>query len=250
MNRSFNINFNGVDMPSFLKVKAVNTSLFPEINHNFKQVAGSKGVKEAGTTFGAKEIEIEFIIVVPKNKNLIQMERELSYWLMGNNFKTSPLIISDEPDLFYMAKVKDATKVKDSIFTGDGTITFVIPSGIASSRFEKHGAVAGREIDIYYNGTAETFPVIEFTPTQNYTNQTLRIVDIGTGKAVILQGSFNINEKVTIDCNKRLVKVGGKLALSMISLESDWIKIEGRGLHKITLSLDGKIDCTYKENWF
>lgn len=250
MNRSFNINFNGVDMPSFLKVKAVNTSLFPEISHNFKEVAGSKGVKEAGTSFGAKEIKVDFIIVVPKDKNLMQMERELSYWLMGNSFKTSPLIISDEPDLMYMAKVKDAVEVKDALFTGDGTITFVVPSGMASNRFEKHGAVAGKEINIYYNGTAETYPVIEFTPTQDYMNQVLKVVEVKTGNAVILQGTFKANEKVIIDCSKRLVKVGGKLALSMISLESDWIKIEGRGLHKITLNLDGKIDCIYKENWF
>lgn len=250
MNRSFNINFNGVDMPSFLRVKAVNTSLFPEINHSFKQIAGSKGVKESGTTFGAKEIKIDFIIVVPKGKNLMQLQRELSYWLMGNNFKTSPLIISDEPDLQYMAKVKDATEVKDAIFTGDGTITFVVPSGMASSRFEKHGAVAGKEVDIYYNGTAETYPVIEFTPDHDYVNQLLKVIEVETGKSIMLQGTFKANEKVIIDCNKRLVKVGGKLALSMISLESEWIKIENRGLHKIIFNLDGKIDCIYKENWF
>ena len=250
MIKAFNINFNGVDMPDFLRVVAVNTTLFPELTHSFKSVAGSKGVRETGTTWGAKEIDIDFKIIVPKDKSLLQIERELAYWLMGNNFKTSPLIISDEPDLLYMAKVKEATKVKDAIFLGEGTITFVVPHGVATNRFEKHGAVSGREVSIYYTGTAESYPVIEFTPSATYTKTVFKVYNPSNGSAVILNGTFNAGEKILIDCEKSLVKVGGKLALSMINLQSEWLKIEGRGLHRFVANLEGTLSCTYKENWY
>lgn len=246
----FNVIFNEIDMPDFLKVKAVNTTIFPEINHSFKNIAGGKGTVEMGTSFGAKEIQLDFKIVVPKDKSLMEVQRELSVWLMGDNFKLSPLIISDEPDMVYMAKVKDSTSVKDSIFIGEGTITFIVPKGVASYRYEKHGAINGKAIGIYYLGTAETYPLIEWTPARDFGKGTvLKFTHAQTGDVVILEGSFKAGQKVLVDCNKKLVKVGGNLALSMISLDSEWIKIKDKGINTVSCNLEGALKCTYKENW-
>lgn len=247
---NFMVTFNNLDMPDFLKVKAVNTSALPEINNSFKSVAGGWGSLDTGTTIGGKKIEIEFTIVVPKDKSLLEMQRDLSYWLMGDSFKLSPLVISDECQLEYMAKVNNQVDITDQTFTGEGKIEFIVPKGVAVNRNIIYGAnESGNKIIVDYLGTAPTYPVFEFTPDSDYKNTTFRISHVNTGETFILKGDFKAGETIIIDCNKKLVKKGGVLSLDMIDLESDWLKLKGRRMNEFTYSLNGKCVMSYKETW-
>lgn len=245
----FYVNFNGIDIPDFIRVKAVNSTVLPEISTNYKNVAGGFGVLETGTTIGGKTISIDVIIVVPKGKTLLQAQRELAFWLKGDNFRLSPLVISDDCEMEYKAKVNGSVDISDLIFAGEGTIEFFVPSGIATSRYPKHGAVQGKSILVDYYGTADAFPVIEYTPTTNLTNTTIRFTHVEKGISVVLQGSVKAGETVLVDCNKKLVKKGGKLSLDMIDLSSRWLKISDRGINTISCNLEGTLKLSYKENW-
>lgn len=247
---NFMVTFNGADMPDFLKVKAVNTSVLPEIKNNYKNVAGGFGAISTGTSIGGKKISLEVIIVPPKGKNLLQMQRELAYWLMGNDFKPSSLVISDEAHLEYMAKVEDATDISDLLFVGTGTINFYAPSGVAFGRFTRYGAnESANRIFVDYLGTAPSFPTFEFTPKVSVKNKTLRIVHVETGDTFLLTGDFTAGEKVVIDSSKRLVKKGADLSLDMIDLKSRWLKLHGRRTNNFTYNLEGEMLLSYKEAW-
>ncbi|MDK0636888.1 phage tail family protein [Clostridium perfringens] len=246
----FMVTFNEMDMPDFLKVRAVHTSILPEIKNSYKNIAGGFGVVESGTAIGGKRIELDVIIVPPKNKNLLQAQRELAFWLMGNDFKTSPLVISDEPHLEYMAKVDEGVDIKDLLFAGEGTIPFFVPSGVAYGRHLRHGAMESpNRLFVDYLGTAPSFPVFEFTPSKEYRNTTLRIAHIETGDTFLLTGNFKAGEKVTIDSSKRLVKKGEQLSLDMMDLKSKWLKLKGRRINNFTFNLEGELKLTYKEAW-
>lgn len=245
------ITFNNADKPDFLKVKAVNTSVLPEIKSEYKNINGGYGVVNSGTSIGGKKISLEVVIVPPKDKNLLQVQRELAFWLMGNDFKLSPLVISDECDLQYMAKVDNAVDIKDLIFAGEGTIDFYVPKGMAVGRFTRYGAnEANNKIVVDYLGTAPSYPMFEFTPSQNYTNTTLRIAHIETGDTMLVTGDFKAGEKITIDSNKRLVKRGEVLSLDMIDLKSKWLSLKGRRINNFTYNLAGEMVMSYNETWF
>ena len=251
MEKTFYINFNGMDIPEFVRVKAVNTTALPEIKTNYKSVAGGFGVIDTGTTIGGKIIEIEFIIVLPAGMSLLRAERELGYWLMGNDFKLSPLVISDECELEYMAKVNGNVPVSDLMVAGEGTIEFFVPRGFATNRFIKHGAVDSnlKEAMVDYYGTADSFPIFYFTPSRDYTKESLRITHVNKGESIILTGNFKEGEKITIDCNKKLVKVGDNLSLDLIDLNSKWVKISNRRINNFTYNLEGELSLDYFENW-
>lgn len=248
---NFYINFNGMDIPDFVRVKAVNTTALPEISNNYKNVAGGFGVISTGTAVGGKTIEIEFVIVLPKGLNLLQAERELAYWLMGNDFKLSPLVISDECELEYQAQVNGNVNVSDLLVAGEGTIEFFVPRGVATHRFTKHGAVdnTNKEVVVDYYGTADSFPVFEFTPSREYVKESFRLTHKEKGESLILTGNFKAGEKITIDCNKKLVKIGNDLQLNMLDLQSRWLKISSRRINTFTFNFDGEMVMDYKENW-
>lgn len=246
----FMITFNNMDMPDFLRVKAINTSALPEINNSFKTVAGGWGSLDTGTTVGGKKIEVEFTIVIPKDRTLLDMQRDLSYWLMGDGFKLSPLVISDECQLEYMAKVNNQVDITDQTFTGEGKIEFIIPKGVAVNRNTIFGAnESGNKIVADYLGTAPAYPVFEFTPSMDLKNKTLKIVHVNSGDVFLAKGDFKAGETFIIDCNKKLVKKGGILSLDMIVLESDWLKLQGRRMNEFTYNLDGKCVMSYQETW-
>lgn len=252
MIRTFNINFNGVDIPKWVKVQAVNTTVLPDLNHSFKQVAGGRGLRETGTTFGAKKIDIEFKIVVPTGTSLLQLQRDLAVWIKGNDFKLSPLIISDEPDLVYMAKIMDSVSISDNMFTGEGTLSFIVPSGIATHRLIKYGAFDynQKELTVYYQGTAETYPTIKFTADVRIYNDYIEFKHLESGDSLKLWNIIlNAGDTLEIDCNKKLVKLNGQLAMDMLGLESDWLKFEHRGINTIYCGMYGQMECSYKENW-
>ncbi|HBI7084843.1 TPA: phage tail family protein [Clostridium perfringens] len=246
----FMVTFNGVDMPDCLKVKAVNTSILPEVKTSYKDVAGGFGVIDTGTTIGGKTISLDVVIVPPAGKSLLEMQREVAFWLMGNDFKLSPLVISEECDLEYMAKVNGAVNIKDLFFVGEGTIDFYVPKGIAVGRFTRYGAnESGNKIIVDYLGTAPSYPIFEFTPTKDYKNTTLRIAHIETGDTTLITGNFNAGEKIIIDSTKRLVKKGGVLSLDMIDLKSKWLKLKGRRINTFTYNLEGEMVLSYQESW-
>lgn len=245
----FYVNFNGVDIPEFVKVKAVNTTVLPEISHSFKTVSGRLGAVETGTTIGSKKISLDIVIVVPEDRTLLDMERELAYWLKGDNFKTSKLVISDECSLEYNAKVSGSPSIKDSIFSGEGSIEFVVPDGLAHSRFKKFGAVNENEILVDYLGTGTTFPIITFTPAVTLKNEVLRLTHVEKGVSVILNGTFTAGDTITIDCTKRVVKLNGVLSMGMIDLASDWLNISDRDINTFRCNLDGELSLEYKETW-
>lgn len=246
----FIVNFNSIDMPSFLKVKSVNTSILPEVKNNFQEIVGGVGLIDGGFSIGGKVISLDIILVVPEDKSLLEIQRELAWWLKGDNFKLSPLVISDECQLEYMAKVDSSVDISDLTYIGEGTINFIVPSGMAINRNIQYGAIEGnKKIVVDYIGTAEAFPTFKFTPSQDYSNTTLRISDINRGINCLVTGNFEADKTITINCDKKFVKINDSLNLNMINLESEWLSIESRRLNVFSYNLEGEMEMSYFERW-
>lgn len=246
---SFNITFNGVSMPSFVRVKTVDFTVLPDISHNFKQVTGNVGLIEAGTAIGGKTLKMSIMIIPDSGKSLTDMSRELAYWLRGNNFKTSSLVISEESTMTYQAKVNTAIDISDLIFVGEGELEFIVPTGIAKSSVAV-GVVVGTNIVITYNGTAPTKPVIQWTVPAPLTGATLTLTCTETGQSVSITGTFATNDVIIIDCKNKYVKKNGVVDMTLVNFSSKWISLPSRGTYNITKSQAGTYTCSTDNNWF
>lgn len=231
------LNFNDKDLPKFVKVKRVNISALPSINTNLKANAGGYGVLSGESTFGEKVISADVSIVIPSGYSLQKCARELAVWLQGNNFKLSPLIISDDAEVHYMAKISNSVSINDLIFAGEGTIEFVVPSGVAVGNSVK--SYTGTTKSVFtYEGTAKAFPQIELTLNSQISNGVVNITNVKTGEKISLAGTFQAGNKIKIDCSKHLVKVNDKLQLNMLSLDSQFFGTVV-GANEISCSISG-----------
>lgn len=246
---SFNVTFNGVNIPSFINVRAVDFTVLLDITHGFKQVAGGIGLLEAGTAIGGKVLKLKIQIIPDTGKSLTDMARELAYWVRGNNFKTASLVISDEATMTYQAKINSSIEITDLLFAGEGELDFIVPSGIAVSSVAVP-VVVGTNIVVTYNGTAPTYPVITWTVAGTLTGATLNLTCVETGDTASITGSFVAGNIVVIDCKRKLVSLNGVTTMGLVNFSSKWITLPSRGTYNITKSQAGTFTCTCGNNWF
>lgn len=230
------LNFNGADVPNFVKVKRVNISALPSVSTNLKANAGGYGVLSGESTFGEKVISADVSIVIPSGYSLQKCARELAVWLQGDNFKLSPLIISDDAEVHYMAKISNSVAINDLIFAGEGTIEFVVPSGVAVGSVKSYTGTT--KSTFTYGGTAKAYPQIELTLNSQISNGVVNITNVKTGEKISLAGTFQAGNKIKIDCSKHLVKVNDKLQLNMLSLDSQFFGTVV-GANEISCSISG-----------
>lgn len=230
------LNFNGKSLPKFMKVKRVNISALPSVSTNLKANAGGYGVLSGESTFGEKVISADVSIVIPSGYSLQKCARELAVWLQGDNFKLSPLIISDDAEVHYMAKISNSVAINDLIFAGEGTIEFVVPSGVAVGSVKSYTGTT--KSTFTYEGTAKAYPQIELTLNSQISNGVVNITNVKTGEKISLAGTFQAGNKIKIDCSKHLVKVNDKLQLNMLSLDSQFFGTVV-GANEISCSISG-----------
>lgn len=240
------LNFNGVNIPDFVRVKAVNISALPSINTNLKGSMAGFGVLSGKSTFAEKTITASIIIVIPEGYTLQKCARELAVWLKGNNFELSPLIIKDDAGIRYMAKASSSVDVADLVVAGEGTLEFVIPSGCCESITEKV-ATGTPKATINYSGSQRSFPVIEVTV--GGIASTVIVNHVQKGDSVFLNGSFKSGDKLFIDCSKHLVKVNNKVHMEVVGLTSKFIELDS-GTNEISCSVSGSaVKVTYRERF-
>ena len=217
---AFSVTFNGVSIPAFVKVRTVEFTVLPDISHSFRQIVGGIGLRETGTSIGGKKLKMKIIIVPTINKSLTEMSRELAYWLRGNNFKACSLVVSDDSTMTYQAKVNASVDVSDLIYVGEGELEFIVPSGVGktSTTVPISVVTASSKFTITYNGTAPTYPLINWTPSANLTGATINFTCVETGAVISLTGNFISGQKITIDCEKRVVLRANVVDMKLISI--------------------------------
>lgn len=235
-----NITFNGRSMPSYMRVKAVNFTALPELQHNMTQKTSGVGLIDNGTQILGKTVSVDFILIKGK-KTLLELQRDFSQWLTGNNFKLSPLVITDGITVTYQAKVNNSVDITDAYATGEGTIEFMIPTGVADVG-NSDVSVIGNLITVFYTGSAITYPVV--TVDVSAPCSMLGIYDQQYGRNVVVYGSFRAGDTVVFDCRNKRVKINGYISMKGVSLDSTWLSYPTAGTYQIECTGEGVWSCT------
>ncbi|URZ16856.1 distal tail protein Dit [Clostridium felsineum] len=247
----FRVWFNGKEIPSYVVVQTVETTALPSISNKLTTVPGAYGAVRTGIEIGEKTIEMAVTIIPPTDKTLSETIRDLAGWLSGDSFRGGELLISEDMEVRYNAFVDSAVKVSDLIVAGQGVIRFIVPSGFGVGKTVT-GTVnlsAGASMLIDYQGTAPSYPIIEWTPSSNIALTTV-FFRVGTDIIFTLYSAFNAGEKVVVDMGKRNVTIAGNSGLSKVPLTSEWLKFPKADNYSVTVSHAGLYTLSYTENWF
>lgn len=177
---TFSVSFNGVDISSLVNGFTGVTRNIGSTWVNTTSQTSNTGVDFLYNSIGAKTITISFIAHVRKDR-FSTTRRELAKLL--NVSEPAPLIIGDEPNVVWYA-VPDGSQTLDesSFFDGIGTLTFLVPSGIAESSFTQtlnadnsggdNGSIVKNDdnsVDVLINnqGTLPAYPTFKFTHTSD-----------------------------------------------------------------------------------
>lgn len=240
------LNFNGVDIPKFVKVKRVDISALPSINPNIKGSSSSFGVLTGKTQFKEKYIKATISIVIPSGYSLQKCGRELAVWLKGNDFDLSPLIIKDDSTVRYMAKVSNSVDLSDLLYVGEGEIEFVVPSGCGEAVAEKTASGTSKAV-INYLGSHRAFPIIEVTIMG--VASTITITNTQKGESIYLNGSFKSGDKILIDCNKHLVKLNNEVHMELIGITSKFLQLDYGATNILCSASNSQVKVTFRERY-
>lgn len=156
--------FDGVQNPSFMRVKSISHSALPPITLNTVSVPGRAGdVDTDKDTLGIRYISMN-IQVLSEEKNMLPKKLELlSKWLLKPTAKE--LILGDNPDRVYYAKLDGDTTFSEILRMGEGTLVFACTDPYIYTVGERiinlPNFSTQDTVSIMNNGNASTSPIVE-----------------------------------------------------------------------------------------
>ena len=117
--------FNGISSKSFgLRTKSKLRPLLPEMRKKYVDIAGRDGSYDfSDNTLEDRMIDIECSFISDSVGDLRYKLRNVAKWLHNNGNKAA-LVFSDEPDLFYMAKLNNKIDLEQTVTMGEFTLYF------------------------------------------------------------------------------------------------------------------------------
>lgn len=122
-NSDITFTFNGRSSDAYFFVQNVNRSLLPTINSRLVHIPNRNSPYDFGSEFTKRELTIDVVYIGTDFTNLRAVVREIAKWLNPLS-GAKPLIISDEPNMTYQAKLTGDTDIEQIITIGKGTLTF------------------------------------------------------------------------------------------------------------------------------
>jgi len=153
--------FNGVAASQMgVRLLGIKQTLFPVLRDKYETVPGRAGSYLFAQPFGDRKIELECALVSQTANDFWQDVRRVAGWLSVN--KKAQLVLSKEPDKYYMAKVSNSAELETFLHFGKFKLEFACDPVAYSTEetAQQFVATPGVANGIYNNGTAETYPVI------------------------------------------------------------------------------------------
>lgn len=166
--------YGGVEIP--VKITRLDRNLSPSITNNTRNIENVNGGEFTHSTYSTKQIVMEFRISNSTARELSEFRRKMSEILYSKEPKR--LIFSDEPSIYYEAIVDGEPVLGEDDMYSTGTITWLIPDGVAYSTAEfsfdgvqKDGY---QTITIQNNGTE--WADVDYEITHNHENGFIGLV--------------------------------------------------------------------------
>ena len=164
------LKFNGIEIPSFVKVNDIKNSLLPNISQSTMKINNKAGLIDYGNEIGVRNIEVAITIIASNITDLRAKVRELAEWLYYEEAKK--LVILEEENVYYNAKFTGDSVLSEILSIGKCVLIFTCNDPFAYNTVERNYQFMPTENAPYgfeNNGNTETYPRIEFDFVENAT---------------------------------------------------------------------------------
>ncbi len=223
------------DLGKIVNVKRVTRTLTPA--KNLRTVQAVDGVLFLGAETEASEITVDCTLI---SENRAELSNTLNYLASLVNYKTlQPLVLRDYPQTQNIAILSRAREIKRNNTWAEFSLTFYCPAGVREERTatvvrrgeEKNGIrVQANTINIStWEASASCSPIIKIVTKAT---KNIKLVERNNGKIEYFtmleksnSQSFTSGEKITIDCNKKMILANGEQKPEWLTLESKFLEI-------------------------
>jgi predicted phage tail component-like protein len=241
------IKFKGVNFPSGVIVREVENSVLPPVNPKTIEIPSRHGGLDFGRVFGMREINVTVGVKGSSLEEVRQIVRQLASQLNSN--KLESLVLEDDPDVVYQARVTGETSLSPLYRYEETTITFLCPDPFGESA-EEHVTIAVQsyKTETLGVGATETFPTFEATITADSTELTLTHLLDGVVKTTLkLVDNFLIGDVIVVDCGTGKITVNGSVR-PILTLDSDFIVFDV-GENRTEITGSASVVIKYKTKW-
>lgn len=185
-------------------------------------------------------MELPVPITIRSNRRIEELKQELSDWLVHDEPKKLEFV--DMSGLYYLAYYQ-GMELNERYRFAKGVITFYLPVAYRfgadkslniGTSFANHN-VTGQVATLWVSRTVFS------GETRNYT------LDNGRGGKIVLNYTFGENDVLEIDYEKRLIKLNGVARMPLLSLDSNWFKLQP-GINRLRASHETVV--TYRETYY
>jgi predicted phage tail component-like protein len=191
------LNFAGIDIPSYLRVNKVTYPILPSIESKTEKVAGRAGEYDFGVEIGTRSIKVDVQIIGDDQFDIMKKATDLAQWLFHEDLQ--PLIISDEPDKQYMARLVNDSEIEELFRVGQATLEFLIPNPYKEATVEKlveQSVVSVDPFNVVNDGGIDAYPVIDLTMRSDSTS-----ISVITEDKFVMLGQSDSVEKTKVTVN-------------------------------------------------
>ncbi|MBS6502578.1 MAG: phage tail family protein [Clostridium sp.] len=221
--------FNDKYIPEWITINRIGYKILPSFNIDEYTKDGEINKKK-----NSRVIQIDFSC---NRRVLLTKEKEIEFidWLKGNNFNYSKLRLPNDPESYYMAKVKSNIDITGSLRRAKGTIEFLCTGNRIENSLNSVSLNYNREV--YCGGTAEVKPKIKIKVLSQVDEINISIDNYKYNNFIKLVGNFNQNDSIEIDMSNNKISKNGIVDLSIMSLDSYFHRlVPGENIYTISQS--------------
>ena len=205
--------FNGIEIP--IKITKINRNPGPEVSNNMLTIGSKNGEDFLYSRYSSKKMQIEYQIENRTARDLSEFRRNLAKMLHFREPKQ--VIFSDEPNLYYNAILDGEPTLEEDDMYSTGTITILVPDGLAHSMVEKTfqaqlNEEGIMEATIYNDGTEEC--AVNYTIEHNHENG---YIGIASEYGAMQYGKIDEVDSETLQRSEELFRFDGYDAFSAMT---------------------------------
>lgn len=231
--------FNGHDFGEYLRVNPTRR-MNPPASDKTKTVQGRDGAVFMRSQLEPLTISVHARLYVRSHghRQIARLRRKIASWLVTD--EPAKLVLPDEPDLYYMAKLTNSAELSNLWNTGSADLEFTAydPVAYGAERTSQVGASSALDV----GGTYRTWPTFDLTASSG---ARVKVLDRNTGRYVMTDAAIESGARVVVDMQGQVVRVNGNRAV--VDLSSDFFDL-APGRHVVDVA-GASGTASWTERW-
>jgi predicted phage tail component-like protein len=238
------LTFKGSEFPKGVIVREVENTVLPPVTTKTIEIPSRHGGLDFGRVYGMREITVTIGVRGKDEMELRSIVRQLAKQLDSKDLE--PLVLPDEPDKEYYARVSGDTALSPLYKYEEASIVFLCPNPFPNSITSKKVTISSSS-NVNVLGTATTYPTFTINVNASATSLTITNVIANVITSLTLVDNFVNGDVIKVNCDTGEITVNGS-SRNILTLDTDFIELEN-GTNVLSFTGAGTCSMTYKDMW-